>query len=673
MYGLAGNGALLLTTVTSLLASPAWASPHGSPEALPRSSSVSVISDVDTYGAYVTLDIGDRRGLTLRLDLLDTDTACNQSVPSVYWQSLPSSPISGQEGHTEGKGQLTLGDESGPVVEARWTRECIVDDDEGYNLEYGPPPEVGQRLEMTIESVDGDVLDPEVSFVAVLEALYDVDSSGLPLVSHSLRLESEDFSRRPKMYVSSSAFGRYGGSGKKEAVADMEKTPESSIWTCGGFRCIIDSLRARFDSLRQSFYEWRHPEQQHVSGNADELQSYTAWYQSEENHTEDCDPRAANCSRIEEEEEEEGGQEEESVNPDLEHEDLDCDPKAADCYLEEEAEAHGDSLSAHASEQQEHEHEQQTEQQNEQQNEQQRVKPVDPTKAGSHILMATPTHTPFAIPSISPPDKTLVMTLVLAVVAFTMFSLSSICLIRMQYTPAIERRPRPTMHRETSEERQARVAMRQEAVRSFFQGFFCGLFTLNEKDCEEAAVAGPQGRDLRGEVSGAMTESYRPVSGGEDTDDDDNSSTTMEQELAGFREAASLVSSLIAAEQGRQQMQRPQPGPIITSTTPSPAPFTPYPAAAYDYTPAPAPPSHPMYPYAGYDYRPPSSGLASPPSYEAEEAETSMISDGFRYSPGQFEFQYSPSSSPGAGPPGNTFNNNNNNSNSDRLGYGNKD
>jgi hypothetical protein len=226
------------------------------------------------------------------------------------------------------------------------------------------------------------------------------------------------------------------------------------------------------------------------------------------------------------------------------------------------------------------------------------------------------------------------MTLVLAAVAFTVFSLSSICLIRMRYTPEIERRPRPSTHRETREERCARLAMRREAVKTFFRRLFCGIFSFSEKDCPSQ---GPQGRDLRAEAS-ATAATMR-----EDTD----ATTTMEQELAGFREAASMVSNLIAAEEGRHRMmQRTQPAPI----------------AATPPVPIPTPNRH-THAYSGYNF--PSSGLASPPSYEVDTAEASMVSDGFRYSPGQFEFQYSPSSSPGAGTQAP--------SNSDRLGYGNKD
>lgn len=44
MYGLTGNGALLLTTAATFLASPVYAWAGGHPEALPASSYVSSIS-----------------------------------------------------------------------------------------------------------------------------------------------------------------------------------------------------------------------------------------------------------------------------------------------------------------------------------------------------------------------------------------------------------------------------------------------------------------------------------------------------------------------------------------------------------------------------------------------------------------------------------------------------
>jgi hypothetical protein len=268
---------------------------------------------------------------------------------------------------------------------------------------------------------------------------------------------------------------------------------------------------------------------------------------------------------------------------------------------------------------------------------QQRVKPVKSFGASktSPTPSARSSPTPFAMPSLPPPHKDLVMTLVLAAIAFTVFSLSSICLIRMRHTPDIQRRPR--RHNETHEERLARDESRRQAVRGFFRGMFCGLLDLHEKDeSPEAATlsSSPQGRDLRAE------EDARP----------ETPPTTMEQELAGFREAASMVSNLIAAEEGRHsrmmQQRRTQPDDITPHMPPVPPP-----------RPSLVDPARAM--YTGYN----NDSSSSLPTYEFANVETSMISDGFRYSPGQF--QYAPSSPTETGSQGT--------SSSDRLGYGNKD
>lgn len=225
-----------------------------------------------------------------------------------------------------------------------------------------------------------------------------------------------------------------------------------------------------------------------------------------------------------------------------------------------------------------------------------------------------------------PPDKDLVMTLVLAAIAFTVFSLSSICLIRMRYTPEIQRRPR--RHHETHEERLARDESRRDAVRGFFRGMFCGLLDFNEKDESPETAPSPQGRDLRSETP---------------------PTTTMEQELAGFREAASMVSNLIAAEEGRhsRMMQQRSAQPDIPPRTP---PLPPPRPSITD-------PVRAMYP--GYN----NTSESSLPTYEFDSVEASMVSDGFRYSPSQFA--YAPSSPTETGSQGT--------SSSDRLGYGNKD
>lgn len=139
------------------------------------------------------------------------------------------------------------------------------------------------------------------------------------------------------------------------------------------------------------------------------------------------------------------------------------------------------------------------------------------------------------------------------------------------------------------------------------------MFDFTEKEEGES----PQGRDLR-----------------EGNSEDD---TTMEQELARFREAASMVSSLIAAEEGRTQVVYFPPAAL------------PPPTAVPDSIRA-------VYP----GYNPNDTSL---PTYEDDSVDASMVSDGFRYVPG--ERRYTPGASPEAGSQGQ--------GGSDRLGYGNKD
>lgn len=137
----------------------------------------------------------------------------------------------------------------------------------------------------------------------------------------------------------------------------------------------------------------------------------------------------------------------------------------------------------------------------------------------------------------------------------------------------------------------------------------------------------PQGRDLR--------RSESPSS--------DDESITMEQELARFREAANMVSSLIAFEEGRSAASQPRredypPAPMVRPT-PAPVPA---------HVPTPAPRI--------------STDDPSLPTYENDTVDGSMVADGFRYIPGSDSY---PAPTSGVG--------SQLNSNSDRLGYGNKD
>lgn len=135
------------------------------------------------------------------------------------------------------------------------------------------------------------------------------------------------------------------------------------------------------------------------------------------------------------------------------------------------------------------------------------------------------------------------------------------------------------------------MANRRRIFKEFFQKLFCGLFGFVEKE----SPSGPQGRDLRSD-------------GGNCTSED--GSTTLEDDIAGFREVASMVESLVAVEEGRgrsfDDVRRPQ--------------------REEDEVP--------------------------PPSYESDSAEASMVADGFRYTPGGHGY---PQSTP--------------QTSSDRLGY----
>jgi hypothetical protein len=212
------------------------------------------------------------------------------------------------------------------------------------------------------------------------------------------------------------------------------------------------------------------------------------------------------------------------------------------------------------------------------------------------------------------------MTLTIAALFFSLFSIIGIIAGSRSLAPHIQRRPR---HRETREERLARVAERRRAVRNFFSSLFCGIFGYEEKkDGEE-----PQGRDLRHNNTGAQRQ--------------DSGDTTMEQELASLRNAADMVSSLVAAEEGRNHQvphQHQEPQRVVEQSRE-----------------VPQIPDAVQAAYSGYF-----PGEAPPPSYENDAAEASMVADGFQYTPGGAT--YSPSNPA-----------NQQGSNSDRLGYGNKD
>ncbi|KAI6781408.1 uncharacterized protein J7T54_002301 [Emericellopsis cladophorae] len=174
--------------------------------------------------------------------------------------------------------------------------------------------------------------------------------------------------------------------------------------------------------------------------------------------------------------------------------------------------------------------------------------------------------TPSAAQFIPAPEQDLLMTMSIAALAFTIFSFLGIAVLgaRRYVSSDVQRLP---YHRESCEERLARVANRRRVFKGFLQKLFCGVFGLAEKES-----SAPQGRDLR--------------TAGEEQN-------TLEADIAGFREAADMVESLVVIEEGRGRV-------------------------SFD------------------DRRRPhwEEDAAPPPSYESDTAEGSMVADGFRYTPG---------------------------------------
>lgn len=170
------------------------------------------------------------------------------------------------------------------------------------------------------------------------------------------------------------------------------------------------------------------------------------------------------------------------------------------------------------------------------------------------------------------------------------------------------------------------MSARRQRLVYYVRGLFRTLNVFNDKDDEEYPryEAGPGGRDMREDAARVRRSLAQ-----------DGEGMTMEQELASFRDAATRVSNLIAAEEGRNTtVQQPMDMPHRM----------------------------PQYHHEDGDSYFPGymSDTASLPPYETEELDASMVADGMQYTPGQM--QYTPESSPAASISG-----------SDRLGYDNKD
>lgn len=97
-----------------------------------------------------------------------------------------------------------------------------------------------------------------------------------------------------------------------------------------------------------------------------------------------------------------------------------------------------------------------------------------------------------------------------------------------------------------------------------------------------------------------------------------SSAATMEEEIASFREAANMVDGIVAAEEGHHSR-----------------------AHSYSYAPSSSTPSHSSHhTAAGY---PTFADDASLPPYDDDERDSSVVTDGCRYTPGSSD--YTPSNS----------------------------
>ncbi|KEY70922.1 hypothetical protein S7711_00764 [Stachybotrys chartarum IBT 7711] len=235
------------------------------------------------------------------------------------------------------------------------------------------------------------------------------------------------------------------------------------------------------------------------------------------------------------------------------------------------------------------------------------------------VAVASPylTPRPFTLPQDPAAYYDLVTALAVAGIAFILFTVCGIIFMHRRMTVSLEQSRRRVNvvsgggHHETREERLARQAIRREARRHAISEWFKTIFRrLVLGDAEKDA---PQDEEQRQQQA-------PPTPPAEEA-------TTMEQELARFRVAATMVGDIIAAEEGRS-MER---------------------AAV-----ARAPPG---FAYASED------DADSLPAYQTDEddEEDAVVADGFRYMRPSSEFVLNNTS------PEEVLSRRND---SDRLGYG---
>ncbi|KFA69743.1 hypothetical protein S40285_09100 [Stachybotrys chlorohalonatus IBT 40285] len=235
------------------------------------------------------------------------------------------------------------------------------------------------------------------------------------------------------------------------------------------------------------------------------------------------------------------------------------------------------------------------------------------------VAVASPylTPRPFTLPQDPAAYYDLVTALAVAGIAFILFTVCGIIFMHRRMTVSLEQSRRRVNvvsgggHRETREERLARQAIRREARRHAISEWFKTIFrrwVLG--DAEKDAAQDEEQRQQQATSTPQAEEA-----------------TTMEQELARFRVAATMVGDIIAAEEGRS-MERA----AVARASPG---FT----------------------YAAED------DADSLPAYQTDEddEDDAVVADGFRYMRPSFEFVLNNTS------PEEVLSRRND---SDRLGYG---
>ena len=142
--------------------------------------------------------------------------------------------------------------------------------------------EIAQRVKVTIEEYGEEMLDHPVSFVALLES----SDAGKPIVSYSLRLESDDFAALPRSYLnaaslSSDSFLSSPSSSNSDHASDSDDgTKSKCLWKCGGIRCVFDGLWDGFEKMSKNIYQRRKQEQLHKPNSASQksAESLVSWY-----------------------------------------------------------------------------------------------------------------------------------------------------------------------------------------------------------------------------------------------------------------------------------------------------------------------------------------------------------------------------------------------------------